>query len=210
MQGVHAGHDEVEGEKKLGFLRVDRDLLTVVVELVCKVERRSGHMVLLEFLFVLETLDDEEGHPQQYRNNEIADQHFALARFRRFHRQYNRNRADDKDGCINCSEPNVELLASGREGVEVGDAVDEIAAEHAAEEHDLGHQEQPHAKRGGVLLLLSVRELVNQRWIMSFVSHGRNLGRRWTIVQREPPVPLGLESRRSYKPPRSRRESRQN
>jgi len=38
-------------------------------------------------------------------------------------------------------------------------AVHKISAEHAAEKHDFGHQEQPHAKRGGVLLLLRIREV---------------------------------------------------
>ena len=41
-------------------------------------------------------------------------------------------------------------------------AIDGIAAEHAAEEHDFGHQEHPHAERGGFQLLCAVVEMVLQ------------------------------------------------
>src|SRR5580700_11775573 len=162
-------------------------------------------MVLLEFLFVLEALDYEKGHAEQHGNNEVANQQFAFAGLRCFLRQNNRHRADDKDSGIRGSEPDVELLTSRGEGVEIGEPVDQVGAEHATEEHDFGDQEQPHAKRGGVLLLLLIRELMNQRWIVRFVFHDRN---RLAIVQREPPVPLAPESRRSYKPPKLRQESR--
>src|ERR1039458_5637457 len=103
VQGMHAGHDEIEGEKELGFLRVDLDLLAVVVEGVRELERGAGYVVLLEFFAILETLDRQEGHAEQYGNNEVADKHFAAASLRRFHRQHNRNRTDDQDGGVSGS-----------------------------------------------------------------------------------------------------------
>ena len=69
-------------------------------------------------------LIDQKCHAEQHGNDEVADQHFALARLRRFHRQHNRNRTDDQDGGISGSQRDAELLASSREGVEVGEAVD--------------------------------------------------------------------------------------
>ena len=42
-------------------------------------------------------------------------------------------------------------------------AVDGVDGEHAAEEHDFGDQEDPHAERGGVLLLCFVIELHAKR-----------------------------------------------
>src|SRR5450631_1615518 len=111
MQRVHSGHREIEGKKELGFLRVDRNLLAVVVEGVRELESRSGYVVLLEFFAVLETLDDEEGHAEQYGNDEVADQHFSLARLRRFHRQHNHNRTNDQDGGVSGSHPDAKLLA---------------------------------------------------------------------------------------------------
>src|SRR5208337_1204380 len=139
VQGMHAGHGEIEGEKKLGFVRRDRDLLAVVVKGIRELKRWPWYVVLLEFLGVLETFDHEEGHTEQHSNDEIANQHLALARLRRLHRQYNRNRTNDQDRGIQCSELDAELLASGREGIEVGETLDEVSAEHAAEEHDFRH-----------------------------------------------------------------------
>src|SRR5208337_2464753 len=108
-------------------------------------------------------------------------------------------------------ELDAELLASGRECVEILQAVDEVGAKHAAEEHDFRHQKQPHAQRSRVLLLLRVGKVVEQRRIVGFVFHrGYWSGGRLAIVQREPPVPSVLESRRSYKLPRSRPASPQN
>ena len=177
VQGVHAGHGEIEGEKELGFLRVHWYLLAVVVEGVGELEGRARHVVLLEFFAILETLDRQKCHTEQYGNDEVADKNFAAAGLRRFHRQYNRKRTDDQYRGIKGSHLDAELLAARRESVEVGEAVHEVGAEHAAEEHDFRHQKQPHAQRRGVLLLLSVGEVVEQRRIMSFVFHGCNWGR---------------------------------
>src|ERR1700758_4525030 len=45
-------------------------------------------------------------------------------------------------------------------------AVNQVGAEQPTEEHDLGQQEEPHAERGGLLLLLQIREVVPQIWRM--------------------------------------------
>src|SRR5450759_1850862 len=210
VQSVHAGHRKIKREKQLSFLRVHRDLLAVVVKGVGELEGGAGYVVLLEFFVVLETLDHQEGHAEQYGNDEVADKNFAAACLCCFHRQHNRNRTHDQHRGDKGSHLDAELLASGGEGVEVVEAVNEVGAEHAAEEHDFRHQEQPHAQRGGVLLLLSVGEVVEQRRIVSLVCHRRNFGRRLAcrsagnrlaILQREPPVP-SVESRRSYRLPR--------
>src|ERR1700694_3939142 len=116
-------------------------------------------MVLLEFFAILEALDHQEGQAEQYGNNEVPDKHFTAGPLPRFHPQHYCQRADDKYCSIEPPHRDAELLASGSEGVEVGEPVNKVGAEHAAEEHDFSHQEQPHAKRGGVLLLLSVGEM---------------------------------------------------
>ena len=97
------------------------------------------------------------------------------------------------------------------EGVEVLKAIDEIGAEHAAEEHDFRHQEQPHAERGGILLLLRVDEMMQKRRIVGFVIQGGHLrgrmaGAHLAIVQREPPVPLASGCLRSCRLPTLRWE----
>jgi len=90
----------------------------------------------------------------------------------RFHRQHHRDRTDNQDGSVDRSHPDIELLASGGEGVEVREAVNKIGAEHPAEKHDFSHDEEPHAERGSVFLLLRVGEVVAQRRIVRFVVDG--------------------------------------
>jgi len=81
---MHAGHDKINREEEFGFLRVDRDLLAVVVEGVGELERCAGYVMAFEFFVVLETLDHEKGQAQQDGDNEVADQQFALAHLRAF------------------------------------------------------------------------------------------------------------------------------
>src|SRR5271155_3804029 len=52
VQRMHASHREIERKKQFRFLRVDRDLLAVVVELVSEVKGRSRDVMLLEFFRV--------------------------------------------------------------------------------------------------------------------------------------------------------------
>ena len=168
--------------------------------------------MLLEFLFVLEALDDQEGEAEQNGNDEVSGEQLAFAGFGGFYCQDYRYRTNNQDGRIDGTHRDAELLAAGGEGVKVLQAIDEIGAEHAAEEHDFRHQKQPHAERGGIFLLLRVRKVVEKGWVMAFVIHCRNLcrlaGAHLTIVQREPPVPLVRECLRSYRPPKLQREFR--
>src|SRR5271157_4112402 len=72
VQGMHAGHREIEGEKKLGFIRVDWNLLAVVIKCICELERWTWHVMLLEFLRVLEAFDHEKGHAEQHGHHEVS------------------------------------------------------------------------------------------------------------------------------------------
>ena len=56
----------------------------------------------------------------------------------------------------------VEVRAGVLERRRVGPAVDQVGHEQAAEEHDLGDQEHPHAERRRLGLLLHVVEMVLQ------------------------------------------------
>ena len=56
VQGVHAGHGEIEREEQFGFFRIDRNLLAVVVKRVREGKGGSGDVVLLKFFRVLDRL----------------------------------------------------------------------------------------------------------------------------------------------------------
>ena len=135
-------------------------------------------VMLLKLLFILKALYNKKRHAEQNGDDKVASQQLALADFRRFHRQYDGNRADDQDGGVDGAHLDVELLASGGEGIEMGEAINQVGAKHAAEEHDFRDQKEPHAERGGVFLLLRVGEVVEQRRVMHFVVSSRDLRRR--------------------------------
>ena len=82
------------------------------------------------------------GAHRQHHGQAAAQQHDRIGR------------ADDtRSGCV---------LASAKT-LGYDDAVDGVRQEHAAEEHDLGDEEDPHPQRGGVLLLRGGIELLAQR-----------------------------------------------
>ena len=88
------------------------------------------------------------------------DQHPAPADLRGVHRQRHGQAAGEQDGGVDGAEADVELVAGVGERRRVQRAVDDVGGEQAAEEHDLGDQEHPHAERRRLVLLLGVVELM--------------------------------------------------
>ena len=97
----------------------------------------------------------------------------------------------------------MDLLAAAK-SPKVPAAVNQIGAEQAAEEHDFGGQEDPHAEAGGVALLLLGGEVVQQCRVVSCSSclNGRRLvlSGNWDLLSW-----VLRRSRRSCRLPKSRR-----
>jgi len=62
--------------------------------------------------------------------------------------------AHNQHNGIASSEGDIQRVAADAEGGTEGAAIDGVSEEQAAEEQDLGDQENPHAERSGFLLLL--------------------------------------------------------
>src|SRR5215472_16798623 len=62
-----------------------------------------------------------------------------------------------------CAQNNVEMVARMPERGWIQRTIHGVAAEHADEKQNLRHQKDPHTKRGRVLLLFDVVELVPKR-----------------------------------------------
>ena len=60
------------------------------------------------------------------------------------------------------AEREVQLVAAFGPRLRIPDAVEHVGQEQAAEEHDFGDEEQPHAERGGFVLLPQRIEVVLQ------------------------------------------------
>ncbi len=72
----------------------------------------------------------------------------------------------EQDRRVERAQRDVHLVASRVERVGEGPLVDGVGREQAAEEHDLGDQEQPHPQLRGLTLLLEVVEVVGERAVV--------------------------------------------
>ncbi len=90
------------------------------------------------------------------------------------------------------SRPNMQGMAASHERRVIPVAIDEVGAEHAAEEHDLRQQEQPHAKGGGFPLLLHALEMVAQKRRVRVFHVARLGGLRCKGVAIQRSVPRSL------------------
>ena len=88
---------------------------------------------------------------------------FAFSHLRGAHRQRHGQAAANQHRGVDGADGDVQHVASRLETGQVEVAIDGVAGEEPAEEHDLGGQENPHAEAGGLVLLLQVLELVRQR-----------------------------------------------
>src|SRR5882762_8828809 len=118
------------------------------------VEVLAGNEMVVEFLFVLDHLDAEkDGAETQRGDQENADQ-LLFPDLRGPHSHGHGQAAHDQHDGVEAAELDIERVASGAEGRAERMSVNGVGKKEAAEEQDFGDQENPHAKRGGFLLLL--------------------------------------------------------
>src|ERR1700751_617007 len=123
---------------------------------------QTGNVVLVKLLLVLDSFDSQECQAKNDRQNEIDDNRLLLSHLRAANGHRNGQAGTDQNRRVDGSEPEIDAGAGSREISEVPVAIHEIGAEHAAEEHDFGDQDQPHAKARGVFLLLSSGEVMQE------------------------------------------------
>ena len=90
--------------------------------------------------------DSQEGQTQNQGERQIDHLLLALAQLGGAYCHHHGQAAADEYGGVDRAQSDVERVAGGGEVGEVPETVDEIGAEHAAEEHDFGRQKQPHAQ----------------------------------------------------------------
>ena len=87
----------------------------------------------------------------------------AQAGLRAADRQRHRQAAADQHDGVDRAQREVQLVAALGPRLRVPDAIQHVGQEEAAEEHDLGDQEQPHAERGSLVLLPQRVEVMLER-----------------------------------------------
>ena len=113
-------------------------------------------------LVIFDVLESQKHAAQDQRQNQKRNERLLLAQLRGAYRQHHGEAAADQHAGVDRADGDVHEMAGGREGVRVHISIDGVASEHAAEEHDFGHQEDPHAQRGGFQLLRAVVEMMPQ------------------------------------------------
>src|SRR5262252_10841506 len=97
---MQARHDEVQGEKDLRMLgvcvlaRLAGDLLVI------KTKRRTGNMVLVKLLFVLDALDPKESQSEQHGEREHQEHDGALRSLGGPDGEHDGQAATDQDGSV--------------------------------------------------------------------------------------------------------------
>src|SRR5271165_6294786 len=204
VQGVQPGHDEVKSKENLGVLGIGV-LTGMTGNLLVKTEGRAGDVMLIELVFVFDPFDAEEGASEDHGEREHGEQKAAARSLCGPDGEHDGQAAADEDGGVGAAESSVNGRAGGGEVSEVPSAVDQVGAEQAAEKHDLGREEDPHAEVGGVALLLFGGEVVQESGIVSFSVSLTGNRCCWAIRHWEPPRRGERRVPRSYKPPKSQR-----
>src|ERR1700730_340408 len=132
-------------------------------------DQLPGNQIGIVFVFVLDCLDSQERQAEQYSENQEKNLQLSLADLRAINRHGHCQAAANQDDCVHRAKGKVKVIAGGGKGFPVLPTIERVSKKHPAEEHDLGNQEHPHAKRAGVALLLHVLEMVLEPWVVYFV-----------------------------------------
>src|SRR5450755_4113113 len=121
--------------------------LRILRDEIVSTERASRNMVLFVLVIPLESLNPKECQSKYHRQKQKNYKKFASAHLRGANPKRHRQATADEDGCIDRAQPEIDTTAAKSELVVIPVAIDQVRAEHAAEEHNFGAKEQPHAER---------------------------------------------------------------
>ena len=146
--------------------------------------------MLVEFVLVFFAFDAEEDAAEEHGDDEAANQQRPAGGLRGPNGKYDGQAAANEHGGVGGAKGCVDGFAGGAEVAEVPETIDQISAEHAAEEHDFGREENPHAQAGGIALLTLGGKVMPQREAIRRMFAAVNAAvcdNRLAIGQRGPP-----------------------
>src|SRR6266566_2359127 len=173
IAGVHDGHAEIEGEIKLAvevnvrvdgeslihFLFLQGQFLKVIAghgmrRMVLHVKAVAGDEMVVEFLLVFDGLDAKKDGAKTKRGDQENTDPFLLANLRGPDGHGHGQTAHNQHNGVAGAKCDVKSVTANAESGAESAAIDGVSEKHAAEEQDFRDEENPHAKRGGFLLLL--------------------------------------------------------
>src|SRR5260370_1343287 len=168
----------VIGESLFHFLFFQGHFFRIIAghgmpRMILHVKTAARNEVVVEFLLVFDRLDAEKDSAEAKGGDQENTDKLLLANLRGPHRHCHRQAAHDEHDRVEAAKLDIERVAADAEGGAERTAIDGVREEQAAEEQDFGDQENPHAKRGGILLLLERLKLFVQiagAWQTVFLS----------------------------------------
>src|SRR5579872_957621 len=152
--------------------------------------------MLFVLVVPLDAFNSKKRQAENERQDEQDDYQAAFSQLCGADAEGDGQAAADQNNRVGRAQVDVEAAAAGGKFVVVPDAINQVGAEHAAEEHDFRAKEQPHAEGGGVALLLDGREVMTEfRTVLVLLDRDR------AIAQATPPE--AREAGRSCRLPRS-------
>src|SRR5665213_905892 len=120
------------------------------------IEVQPGNFVVFVSLYA------KKNATQQQSKDQAQHEQPALSKSGKMDAHRHRQTAADQNGCVGRANPEVRLVAGGRERYRVRVAVSKVSQKHAPEKHDFGEQKRPHSDGRGVFLLLRILKLMLQ------------------------------------------------
>src|SRR6202521_4570878 len=220
VQGVQTCHPKVEGEIKLTVridVRIVRESLFDFFFLqsqffwiiaghgmrgvVLHVKAAARNEVVVELLLVFDSFDaKKDGTEAKGGDQENADQ-FLFTNLGRPDSHGHSQTAHNQHNGVAGAQGDVKSIAADAESGAEHAAIDGVSEEQATEEQDFGHQENPHAERGGFFLLLERLKLSVQiagavHSVLLFLSQRRAwLGPRTGRTEVRPYIKIKVASR---------------
>src|ERR1035441_2864005 len=148
VKRVQSGHDEVKGKINLGVARVGQLIGMTGERLFIEIEGSAWDVMLHKLVVVFDSFDAEECEAQGQGEHKARDQERAAGSLRSPDGQDYGQAAADQDGGVCSTEAGIEGFAGSGKVAEIPQPVNEVGAEQAAEEHDLGAQKYPHVEAG--------------------------------------------------------------
>src|SRR5258708_22684859 len=148
----------IGGERLINFRFFQRQFFQVIAShgmrrMVSHVKAAAGDEMMVELLFVFDRFDAKKGSSETKRSDQENADEALFSDLGGPDCHGHGQTAENEYDRVSSAQFNIECVTADTEGGAERAAVDGVGQEQAAEEQDFGDQENPHAERGGFLLL---------------------------------------------------------
>ncbi len=122
--------------------------------MVPHVKAMAGNEMMVELLLIFDGFDAKKDSAETKSGDQENTDQFLLAHLGGPDGHGHGQAAQDQHDGVAGAERDIQCIAANAEGGAERAAIDGVSEEQTTEKQDFGDQENPHAERGGLLLLL--------------------------------------------------------